>query len=69
MLAPDVLYLVTDADDLKPEDVRTITNQNHGRTAIHTIEVYSRYSTKPTGALAQLAANNHGTHRRVLLDD
>jgi hypothetical protein len=68
-LAPDVLFFVTDADDLNPQDVRTITNQNHGRTVIHTIEMYSRYSTKPTGALAQLAANNRGTHRRVLLDD
>jgi hypothetical protein len=69
MLAPDVLYLVTDADDLKPEDVRTITNQTQSRTVIHTIEMCSRYSTNRTGALAQLAANNHGTHRRVPLND
>jgi hypothetical protein len=69
LLAPDVLYLVTDADDLKPEDVRTITGLNRGRTVIHTIEMHSRYVAKPTGALAELAACNHGTHRRVLLDD
>jgi hypothetical protein len=69
LLAPDVLYLVTDADDLKPEDVRTITSLNRGRTVIHTVEMHSRYAAKPTGALAELAAANHGTHRRVLLDD
>jgi hypothetical protein len=69
LLTPDVLYLVTDADDLKPEDVRTVTNLNHGRTVIHTIEIHARYGSKPTGALAQLAAKNGGTYRRVLLED
>jgi hypothetical protein len=69
LLGPDVLYLVTDADDLNPQDVRTITNLNHGRTVIHTIEMHSRHGPQLTGALAELSANNRGTHRRVLLDD
>jgi hypothetical protein len=69
VLVPDVLYLVTDADDLKPDDVRTITSFNHGRTVIYTIELHARYAAKSTGALAELAARNHGAHRRVVLDD
>jgi hypothetical protein len=68
-LSPDVLYLVTDADDLKAEDVRTITNLNHGKTVIHTIEMHSRYAPLPSGALARLATTNQGTYRRVLLED
>jgi hypothetical protein len=68
-LSPDVLYLVTDADDLKAEDVRTITNLNHGKTVIHTIEMQSRYAPPPSGALARLATSNQGTFRRVLLED
>lgn len=69
LLSPDVLYLVTDADDLKAEAVRTLTALNHGRTVIHTVELHSRYSAKPTGTLAQLANSNRGTYRRVMLDD
>jgi hypothetical protein len=69
LLAPDVLYLVTDADDLTADDVRAITSLNRGRTAIHTIEMHSQYSARPTGALAQLAGSNKGTYRRVLLND
>jgi hypothetical protein len=68
-LSPDVVYLVTDADDLKAEDVRTITNMNHGKTVIHTIEMYSRHAPQPSGSLALLASSNQGTHRRVLLED
>jgi hypothetical protein len=69
LLAPDVLYLVTDADDLTADDVRAITTLNHGRTVIHTIEMHSSYAGRPTGALAQLANTNQGTYRRVLLED
>ena len=69
LLGPDVLYLVTDADDLRAEDVRTITSLNHGRTVIHTVEMHSRYAAQPTGALARLAGGNRGTYRRVLLED
>ncbi len=68
-LSPDVLYLVTDADDLTPEDVKAITTLNRGRTVMHTIEMHSRYGASPTGALSRLAANNKGTYRRVLLED
>jgi von Willebrand factor type A domain len=68
-LSPDVLFLVTDADDLKPNEVLTITKLNKGRTVIHTIELHPRYASAASGELAQLAAKNKGTYRRVLLDD
>jgi hypothetical protein len=54
---------------LKPEEVLAFTKLNKGRTAVHTIEMHSRYASPPSGELAQLAAKNQGTYRRVLLED
>jgi fructose-specific component phosphotransferase system IIB-like protein len=67
-LHPDVLYLLTDADDLKPEMIAAITQRNQ-RTVIHTIELTRLRAPHPEGPLAQLARNNHGTYRRVALSD
>src|SRR5579885_3285784 len=43
MLRPDVIFFVTDADDLTPLQVRTVTEWNRavsgGRTAIHAIDL------------------------------
>ncbi|MHB1424916.1 MAG: vWA domain-containing protein [Gemmataceae bacterium] len=67
-LHPDVLYFLTDADDLKADEVSYITRRNQ-RTVIHTIELTRRRSPTPEDPLAQLARDNHGTYRRVSLGD
>src|SRR5206468_2797235 len=36
-LAPDVIYFLTDADDLKPEEVAEVTRLNRQRVAIHAV--------------------------------
>lgn len=63
-LHPDVLYFLTDADDLKPEDVATITRLNQ-RTIVYAIELTRRHASRPDSPLAQLARDNRGTYRRV----
>jgi hypothetical protein len=67
-LHPDVLYLLTDADDLKPEEVASVTRWNQ-RTILHTIELTRRRTTQPDSPLARLARDNRGTYRRVWLGD
>jgi len=67
-LHPDVLYLLTDADDLKPEVISAVARRNRG-TVIHTIELTRLRTPHPQGLLAQLARNNGGTYRQVALGD
>ena len=68
-LHPDVLFFLTDADDLKPEVISFITQRNR-RSVIHTIELTRLRSPRPEGGpLAQLARDNHGTYRRVGFGD
>ena len=57
-LRPDILFFVTDADDLSPEQVRVVTAFNHGRTVIHTVCVARR--AQGTAALEALARANGG---------
>jgi hypothetical protein len=70
---PDVLYFVTDADDLSLDDVRKVTRLNEGRnqghTVIHAIELTRRGVPAAGGALARLATWNGGTYRRVAVSD
>jgi von Willebrand factor type A domain len=67
-LHPDVLFFVTDADDLPLAQVELIGRCNRG-TAIHAIELSRRRSPRPDGPLAQLARGNGGTYRRVSAGD
>ncbi len=64
LLRPDVLFLVTDADDLSDRDVLEVTRLNAGRTAIHAVEL-TRGRDDADGPLRRLAALNGGTCRRV----
>src|SRR5262249_37444294 len=57
---PDVLFLVTDADDLNPIHVREVTRLNQGRTVIHTVDVDSQH--RGAEMLGQLARNNGGSY-------
>ena len=67
-LHPDVLFFLTDADDLQPEMVATVTQRNRG-SVIHTIELTRRRASQTHGPLAQLARDNRGVPRRVTLAD
>lgn len=66
-LRPDVLYLITDADDLY-EQIEAATRGN-SVTAIHIVELTRRRTTRTDGPLAQLARANGGTYRRVPVGD
>ncbi|HEY7329937.1 MAG TPA: hypothetical protein VH592_20040 [Gemmataceae bacterium] len=65
-LHPDVIFFLTDADDLKPEVIAAITQRNQ-RSVIHTIEL-TRLA-HAAGPLAKLALDNHGTYRPVAFGD
>jgi hypothetical protein len=67
-LRPDVLYFVTDADDLSLELVDNLTKSN-ACVAIHTIELTNRRNPRPDGSLARLARCTGGTYRCVPLGD
>ena len=64
---PDLLILLTDADDLSAGDVRLMTTANHGRATIDIVELTRDPRPRPESSLASLAAQNQGRHRRVLL--
>jgi hypothetical protein len=66
-LEPDDIFLVTDADDLTPDQVRRVTQWNGGRAAIHAIELGAREESRPGGPLETLARSNRGTYRFVPL--
>jgi hypothetical protein len=68
-LGPEVIFLVTDADDLTPEQVRRLTQWNGGRAAIHAIELGGRDDSRPGGPLETLARSNGGTYRFVPLGE
>jgi hypothetical protein len=62
-LSPEVIYFVTDGQDLSPKDVTVLTSQNGGRTTIHVIELVRRREPLLDGPLVQLAHNNRGIYR------
>ncbi|HEY1378353.1 MAG TPA: hypothetical protein VGF55_16260 [Gemmataceae bacterium] len=62
-LGPDVIYFLTDEDDLEPRDVRTVTRLNRRRAAIHALCL-----VPPAGGetpIRELARNNRGEFRVV----
>jgi len=63
-LHPDVLFFITDADQLPYEQIDSITRANPG-AAIHIVELTRRRGGSPDGPLARLARDNGGTYRRV----
>ena len=67
-LRADAIYFLTDADDLKPQEIALITRRNT-HSVIHTLELTRRRTVAPEGPLAQLARDNNGTYRRVLLSE
>jgi hypothetical protein len=66
-LGPDVIFFLTDADNLRADHIRAITSLNHGRSVIHAIEL-----GRPSGAhgdllLYALAQDNRGCYKSVPL--
>ncbi len=67
-LRPDVLFFVTDADDLPPEQVALVTRGNPG-AVIHAIELTRRRHPRSDSSLARLARDNGGSYRCVWIGD
>jgi hypothetical protein len=67
-LHPDVLFFLTDADDLNPDEVRTATRLNDHHTVIHAVQVGAA-SARADGPLHRLAADNGGTYLRLDPDE
>jgi hypothetical protein len=64
-LAPEVIYLLTDADDLSHEHRLEATRLNAGRAVIHTIELSPANRGRADMPLQVLARENRGTYRAV----
>jgi hypothetical protein len=64
-LGAQVIYLLTDADDLTDAARREITRLNAGRTVIHTIELNTANRGRPDMPLQVLARDNGGRYQAV----
>jgi hypothetical protein len=60
-LQPDVICLLSDADELTPGEVRTITNWNHGLSSIHAVTI----GAAPREMMQLLAKQNRGTCKMI----
>jgi hypothetical protein len=65
---PDTIFLLTDADDLRPEHVRRLNALNRSRAVIHTIELNTRNRGRPDMPLQRMAADNRGMYEAVELE-
>jgi hypothetical protein len=65
LLHPDVIFFLTDADDMKAEDVRALTRLNGGHAAIHTIELTLAHRDRDEMPMHQLANGNRGKYLAV----
>ncbi len=65
-LGAEVIYFLTDADDLSDEDRREITQLNRGRSIIHTIELNVANRDHVNMPLQVLARENRGRYQAVL---
>jgi hypothetical protein len=63
VLRPDILFFITDADDLTTREVENLTLLNHDRTVIHTLAWNA--GEKADAALRMLARYNRGTYRNL----
>jgi hypothetical protein len=63
--APEIIFLLTDADHLDDADVRAATRLNRGRAVLHVVELTAAPPEGTDSPLARLAAANGGSHRRV----
>jgi hypothetical protein len=66
-LSPQVLYFLTDADELKPQQVHELTalNQRGSNARIHCIELSAEAAARGDSAMRMLARDNRGEYRAV----
>jgi hypothetical protein len=64
-LRADVIYFLTDADDLLAADCAHVTRANSSGSAINTIELTIANRGHPDMPMQQLARNNHGTYQAI----
>jgi Mg-chelatase subunit ChlD len=64
-LQPDVVLFLTDADDLRPQDVAAATALNKDRARIHTVEFGVGAATDEQNQLRELANRNGGSYRYI----
>jgi hypothetical protein len=64
-LQPEVVYFLTDADDLTLAYVRQITSQNRHGAVIHVLELNPSLRNDPNTPLQMLARENGGVYRAV----
>jgi hypothetical protein len=62
-LRPDVIFFLTDADDLTPAYVREVTSQNRNHAVVHVIELNPSASSDGNMPLQVLARENGGVYR------
>jgi len=65
LLRPDVVYFLTDADDLKPRHLRLVRSLNQSRAIVHTIELNSRNRDRRQMPLQVMARENRGVYQGV----
>jgi hypothetical protein len=64
-LSPEVIYFLTDADDLNLQEQQAVTKLNRGRCSIHVIELNTSNRDRPGMPLQELARANRGTYRAI----
>jgi hypothetical protein len=67
-LQPDVIFFLTDGDDLRLDQIQTITQINRGRTVIHAVELSGPRPSHGASRLEVLARANQGSYRFVPLE-
>jgi hypothetical protein len=65
LLEPEVIYFLTDAAELRADQVQAIRAQNQGHVVIHTIELRADPRATRATSLENLARDNNGSHRFV----
>jgi len=63
----DVIFFLTDAGDVRADQLNEITRLNQGRTAIHVIQLNAGQRPHDDGPMQRLARENRGTFQSVLI--
>jgi hypothetical protein len=65
---PDAIFLLTDGAELKPEQIRSLTALNGGRSTIHAVELRTSAQARADVPLQSLARQNRGAYRSLVLE-